>query len=689
VTNRLDDTVTEIDLKSGHVRRTLDAGPSPSDVAYGFDALWIANESSSGVTRLDPGTGALREVAVGNGPEAVAIGNGSIWVANSLDGTVSRIDPDRDVVTATITVGLGPSSVLVGEGAVWVADSYGGQVARLDPATNRVLSTVNVGTGPQSLASLGGRVWLSARETAGVHRGGTLRLSGYFAPDSLDEGVGYTPGAWSVFSVTGDGLVGYKRVGGLDGGTLVPDLATSLPVPTDGGRTYTFQLRRGIRYSNGDPVRASDLRRALERDFRIGSPGASYYSEIVGGHACSKARCDLSRGVVADDRAGTVIVHLLQPDPELFYKIALPFAFPVPPEAPMTKPAPLAVSGTGPYMIRSYKGSRLVLLRNPHFREWSAAAQPEGYPDEIVYAFSVARGEQLTAVEQGKADLLLSPLPPGRLNEVATRYAAQVHVFQASATFAIFLNARVPPFDHLAARQALNYTIDRSKAVSGFGGVTGASATCQILPAGMASYRPYCPYTRNSSRNGVWTGPDLAKARKLVATSGTQGQRVVVWTGTKPFQLVVGHLAVATLDRLGYRGSLKVVAGNYYGETQDSRNRAQAGFTAWSADYPAASNFLSLFTCRTFQPANENNLNVSEMCDQRLDRAVDRALTRQTTEAPAASNATWSAVDHLVTDLAPWVPVANTRDVVVVSRRVGNVQANPQWGALVDQIWVR
>ena len=73
--------------------------------------------------------------------------------------------------------------------------------------------------------------------------------------------------------MTGDGLVGFKRVSGLDGGTLVPDLATSLPVPTDGGRTYTFQLRSGIKYSNGEPVRASDLRRALERDFLLGSPG--------------------------------------------------------------------------------------------------------------------------------------------------------------------------------------------------------------------------------------------------------------------------------------------------------------------------------------------------------------------------------------------------------------------------------
>ena len=135
----------------------------------------------------------------------------------------------------------------------------------------------------------------------------------------------------------------------------VPDLATSLPTPTDGGRTYTFQLRRGIRYSNGDPVRASDLRRALERVFRIWIARAS--SSTAGSPAPTPARrrhCDLSRGIDTDDRAGTVILHLREPDPEITYKLALPFANPVPRDVPMARQARLGVPGTGPYMLQSY-----------------------------------------------------------------------------------------------------------------------------------------------------------------------------------------------------------------------------------------------------------------------------------------------------------------------------------------------
>jgi YVTN family beta-propeller protein len=674
VTDRLDDTLTEIDSNTGRIRRKIDSGPTPSDIAYGLGALWIANESSGTVSRLDPATGVRQEIPVGNGPEAVAIGYGSVWVANGLDGTVSRIDPSSNSITSTITVGAGPSSVLASDGAIWVAVSFAGRVVRIDPATNQIADSIKVGSGPQGLAAIDGRVWLSARTASAAHRGGTLRLYDLNRPDSLDEQLGYAGIAWSVFSITADGLVGFKRVGGLDGGTIVPDLATALPVPTDGGLTYAFQLRSGRHYSNGDPVHASDVRRGLERWFRLGSEGLSYYSGLVGANSCSK------------------------PDPELFYKLALPFADPVPPGVPMAKPARLGVPGTGPYMIQSHTRGRLVLVRNPHFREWSAAAQPAGYPARIIWTFSGALGKQLTAIEHNRADLMQAPLPASQRNELTTRYASRVHVFPATATFALFLNTHVPPFDNLQARQAVSFAIDRARAADlfdaaagpdGFGGVKGAIPTCQIVPAGIVGYRPYCPYTRNPTATGVWTSPDMARAQRLVTASGTRGEKVIFWTGPKPLQQVVGRVAVHTLRELGYDATLKSFGDDarYFEKVDDSRTGAQAGFYAWSQDYPAASNFLSIFTCASFQPANPDNVDAAGFCNLRVDAAVDRARIRQTDGG--ASTATWAAVDRLVTDLAPWVPIVNTREVAVVSARARNVQSSPQWGVLFDQIWLR
>jgi ABC-type transport system substrate-binding protein/class 3 adenylate cyclase len=685
VTNRFDDTVSEIDASSGQPRRTFDAGASPGDIAYGFGVLWIANESSSTVTRLDPHTGARQPVLVGNGPAALTVGAGSVWAANSLDATVSRIDPGSNVAVAAIPVSLGPSSLLFDHGAIWVADADSGDVTRLSPAANRVVKRILVGNAPQGLAAAGGRIWVTARAGSSVHVGGTLRvdmpadLIGGVGANSVDQAFGDTPHSWELLSLTGDGLVNFKHVSGVDGATPVPDLATSLPVPTDAGRTYTFQLRPGIKYSNGVPVRASDLRRALERDFRLGSGGAYSYAGLLGAKRCSKSRCDLSRGVVADDGAGTVTLHLTAPDPNIFYKLALPFARPVPP-VPI-KPLPvLGVPGTGPYKIASFTRSKIVLVRNPHFHVWSTAAQPGGYPDRIVWNLTGSAGQQLTAVERGTADFADLAEIKWR-SELGTRYAAQVHVFPDLATFALFLNTRMPPFNSLVVRQALNDAIDRRKALEAFGGTVGGTVTCQILPAGNPGYAPYCPYTQKPGK--FWSAPDLTLARKLVEKSRTRGEKVVVWTIAHPSPLALGRLAVATLDELGYRASLKLIPspGPYFQAVQDPRSRAQIGFAAWGADYPAASDFLSNYTCS----AAVNGM--SQLCDRALDRAYAAALVAQGEDPPA--NASWATVDRRVVDLAAWVPLVNSRRIVVVSPRVGNVQVNPSWGPLLDQLWVK
>jgi peptide/nickel transport system substrate-binding protein len=637
------------------------------------------------VTRIDLGTGGLEEIPVGNGPASVTTGNGSVWVANSLDGTVSRIDPRQNIVSAVIPVGAGPTSVLSSDSSIWVADSYAGRVDRIDPATNHIVSKVSVGNGPQALTSLGGRVWLTARQSAANHRGGTLRLYDLVIPDSLDQDLGFLIGAWEVFANTSDQLLGYRRVGGLEGGTLVPDLATSRPLPTDGGRTYVFHLRPGIEYSTGKPLRASDFVRGFERGFRIGSPYAFYYRGILGADACSRKRCDLSRGIVADDRAGTVTFHLRTPDDEFLYKVALPAASPVPAGTPMDKALELGIPGTGPYMMQSYAHGHLVLVRNPHFRLWSAAAQPAGYPDRMEWTYNEALDAQLTAVEQGKADVMVAP-PASRQNEIATRYASQVRSLPVTQVYGIFLNTQVPPFSSLAARQAVAFAVDRSKSItSSFGG----TVTCQILPPGIPGYRPYCPYTKDPTQAGVWTGPDLPRALRLVHASGTYGAKVTFWTLDRPLGVVIGKLAVETLDQLGYKVTLKVLPHDKYWEHVNTvANRSQIGFIGWSQDYPAPSDFMGELTCASLSDAPGGNENQAEICDHKLDRSFGAALAGQATDSPQAANSNWANVDRMITDLSPWVPLLNPRNVVFVSRRVQNLESNPQWGVLADQIWV-
>ena len=695
VTNTGDDTMTRIDAGSGRPTKTIPI--AATELAFGGGALWASERTANRVVRIDPKSGTVVQmIPVGNGPSGIAFGSGAAWVTNSLDGTVSRIDPATNAVAATIAAGDGPAAIAVGTGGVWVSNEFDGTLTLIDPRTNQVVRQIDVGNRPRGVAISNGNVLVSLRQSGQGHRGGTLTVRTNRPTDSIDSGVAYDSVSFSILRMTSDGLVAYKLASGLAGTELVPDLAVSLPTPTDGGKAYTFRLRDNIRYSNGRPVKASDFRSTFERDFDLGLP-VPYYDGIVGAARCENERpkrCDLHKGIVADDAAKTVTFHLTAADPEFLDKLALGFANVVPAGTPARDVGAHPLPATGPYVIATYRPKHLVrLVRNPKFREWSKAAQPAGYPDEILFEVGGTPDEAVNAVIGGKADLFStsqSETPPsqGLLATVKTQHASQVHANPQSATIALFLNTHLAPFNRLDVRKALNYAADRAAAVQSAGGPDIAQATCQILPPHFPGYHPYCPYTIGATSSGNWTAPNLAKARALIARSGTRGMKVTVWSwGDIPG---IGQYAAKLLRSLGYHTTIKTRSGyGYFPIVADSRTRAQIGTTEWISDYPAASGFFNaILTCKSFVPNNPENLNTSQFCNPGIDRQVSHALTEQALD-PDAARGLWERIDRQTVDQAPWVPLVNPKSVEVLSNRVGNYQYEPQLGVLIDQLWTR
>ena len=244
---------------------------------------------------------------------------------------------------AMVPTGNGPAAMAVDARGIWVSNQFDGTLVRIDPGRNQVAQRVSVGSRVSGLAMSGDAVLVAVPHSGAGHRGGTLvlRTNGRRKKgdadsiDSIDFALsGYTY-VLPLLRMTGDGLTAFNQVSGLAGTQPVPDLATSLPEPTDGGRTYTFQLRPGIRYSTGRPVQATDFRSTFERFYALGSP-ATDYDGIVGGAQCRKhpKRCDLSRGIVANNAARTVTFHLVRPDPYFLYTLAAPFAYVLPAGTP-------------------------------------------------------------------------------------------------------------------------------------------------------------------------------------------------------------------------------------------------------------------------------------------------------------------------------------------------------------------
>jgi YVTN family beta-propeller protein len=685
VTDEDDQTISQFDSRTGKRTSRRPLGAAPHALAFGAGSLWVADEKRGVVFRFDPVRKTVVDtINVGNDPVAVAFGAGSVWVANNLDGTVSRIDPARDAIAATIPAGDGPRGIAVSHEGIWVSNEFDGKLALIDPHSDRVTRLLHLGEQPQGVAAADGRLFVAVRSAGNAHRGGTLRLVGTPPRPTSFDTVNY--GVAPTTLLTNDGLVGFRRVGGADGGELVPDLAVALPKPTDGGRTYLFRLRPGIRYSNGRVVQPADFRRAVERSIVIGRRGPGYYGAIVGSDGCAMRpkRCSLSNGITTDNRARTVTFHLRGRDPDFLYKLALPFAFAVPSDTPARDVGTHPLPATGPYMIGSLgHGRPFTLVRNPRFREWSRAAQPAGYPDRIVVTAARSPSAAVRSTEQGRADFALTTVPVGLEHEVETQYASQVRVNPLAATTYLFLNVNTPPFDDVRVRRAVNYAADRAAGVRASVRGTGGAPTCQILPPGFPGFQRYCPYTLHPTESGEWTAPDLDRARRLVAASGTQGDTVTVWVPSN--HRGEASFGATILRSLGYHTRIKQLKDRaYYGPAGplDPRRHAQTGLFSWFADFPAPSNYITtFFTCHA--PSNW-----SEFCDARIEAEIQRALTLQTTD-PYLANQLWARIDRAIVDRAPVVPLVTLKEVDIVSRRVGNYQYNPQWGVLIDQLWVR
>jgi peptide/nickel transport system substrate-binding protein len=534
----------------------------------------------------------------------------------------------------------------------------------------------------------------SGSAAAAGHKGGTFIILANSSFGVADPAQNYTLEEWQLLINTHDGLTQFKRVGGVDGTKIVPDLATELPTPTDGGKTYVFHIRSGIQYSDGTTLKPSDFVRVFTRQFTVPGP-TSFYSGIVGADKCKPKKCDLSKGVVADDSAMTLTIHLTAPDTEFFDKLALPFAYAVPGNTPLKLTGHNVPPGTGPYMWQSYDPNKAaVLVRNPHFKLWSKDAQPEGYPDKIIEKYGLPISEEVTQVQNGQADEVFDGdvIPSDRLNELnSPQYQKQVHVNPLTADWYFALNTKTAPFNNLKARQAINFAADRDAYVKIGGGTSLAVPTCQILPPNFPGYKPYCPYTAGSDHT-KWTAPDIAKAKQLVQQSGTAGMKVVVNSATDETSKALAQQMVSDLNKIGYKASAQLLTGSIqYPFVQNSNNikKWNVAWSAWYQDYPVPADFLNvLLGCGNIHPGSDASPNIAEFCDQAIQAKMTQASNMQLTDLQGA-NDLWAQVDHEVTDQAPWVDLYNPKQIDFLSKRVGNYQWNPQWYILIDQLWVQ
>ena len=737
VSNSGDGTVSRIPAGAGEVTQTIHVGSGPSGIVFGGGALWVADSivgvlvrvdpnsgetkpvplagqpsgvtftpdgvwaslSPAGISRIDPSTSTVTFTEdVGSGPTAVLGAFGSIWVANHLDGTVTRLEPSTGKELATIHVGDDPIALGAASGSLWVANGSDDSISEIDPTTDEVERTLPVGGTASSLAAEGDGLWLGVGASDDEHRGGTLTIASQRTmPTSLDPALAYDTNLWQLLTITNDGLLAYRPVGGVDGAALVPDLASALPQVSPDGLTYRFPLRGGIRYSTGDAVRPEDFRHGLERSISLLFDAASIFRAIDGVDACTNTQaeaedpptCDLRESIVTDAEA--VTFHLARPDPDFPFKLALPFAFPVPAEIPAEDQGLVAVPATGPYMIAEANEDGFELVRNPEFREWSGTAQPDGFVDAISWTFNEDAASAFDRLSAGDLDWMADPPEPEDLASLQAQHPDQVVLSLSVLTLFVGFDVNKPPFDDVRVRQALNYAIDRDHLVEVLGGTTSQRPTCQVIPPNFHGYEPFCPYTLEPG-DSVWSAPDLDRARALIQDADAVGKEIIVWVMSE--DPLISHpietmeYIVDVLNELGMDAHLKVVEREpyfrdvYAWPPPNRPSDPHVFLSGWGTDYLRASDFIeSNFRCGA-------GANASGLCDKRLDARIEEAKQLQLTD-PAAANAEWIEIEHGLVEDAVWAPITNPVATNAFSDRVGNVQYHLQWTVLLSRLWVR
>jgi peptide/nickel transport system substrate-binding protein len=266
--------------------------------------------------------------------------------------------------------------------------------------------------------------------------------------------------------------------------------------------------------------------------------------------------------------------------------------------------------------------------------------------------------------------------------ELQTQYPTLFHTELGWITGGDGMNERIPPFNDIRVRRALNYAVDRRTLADLNGEGPQAGVSCQVLPPRFPGYQPYCPYT-TPPLDGSYHGPDLAKAKQLIAASPYKGMAVTAWNLDDPTWNAVGAYLVTVLKQLGFRANQQVLPNtppNYLKVFGPPARTQFACCLGWGSDFPTPGNFFA--SAWLGCPANGNPFGY---CNPDVDALVKQAQTAD----PVTANRLWAQIDRKVTDDAPWISEYVGRTFVLTSKQVGNYQSNLLSGPLWDQMWVK
>lgn len=478
---------------------------------------------------------------------------------------------------------------------------------------------------------------------------------------TLDPAIGYDYVNWSIVKSLFSRLMDYKP------GTaeLVPSLAESFDISKD-GMTYTFKMRKGVKFTNGRELVAQDVKYSIERttNAKTESPGAGFYDSIAGMEAYKKGKAKEVKGITVVDPY-TVKFTLSRPDATFLHVMAINFSSVVPKEVAdkLGKDFGKNVVGSGAFSMASWKlGQELVLKKNPDYFI-------KGVPklDQITFQVGLEPMTAILKLEKGEADFAGDGIPPAKFLQIRNDPKFKDLIIEGGQlqTSYITMNVQMKPFDKLEVRQAVNMAIDKARIVKIIN--NRALPANQPLPPSMPGFdKEYKGYAY-----------DVEKAKELLKKAGLEkGFASTLYVYNVDPNPRIGQAIQEDLSKIGIKVDLKnlpqanVIAAGGKAKTAPM---IWSGGMGWIADFPDPSNFYGpILGCAG---ATSGGWNWSWYCKKELDA---RAVKADSMSDPAVATERAQLWKGIFTDImqdAPWVPVFNEQRFTIRSKRLGGADA--------------
>ncbi|GGS56033.1 peptide ABC transporter substrate-binding protein [Planobispora rosea] len=526
-------------------------------------------------------------------------------------------------------------------------------------------------------------------------KGGTLKFAYSDEPDSMDPGNTYYAFNWNFTRLYARPLLTYAAAPGEAGLKLVPDLAEGLGEASEDGLTWTYKIKKGIKYDDGTEVKAADVKYAIARSNFTEelTDGPKYFAEYLDAGdykgPYKDKNLDNFKGVETPDDY-TVVFKLKKPFSEFDFLVANPQSAPVPQAKDTGLEYEKTVASTGPYKIESYEvGKQFNLVKNEN---WDPATDTtrKQLPDRIEVQMKQSGEDidQRLLAGQVHVDLGGTGVQPAARAKIVADPKLKDSTDNPYTPFNRYamMSTKVAPFDNIDCRKAVQYATDQVATQAPWGGPLGGDIGSTLMTPTTVGYQQYDLFPNGADNKG-----DLAKAKEHLAACGQPNgfETNIAVRGDRVKEVQVAEALQASLDRVGIKATIKKYpsgdwSAQYAGKPDFvHQNKLGIMIAGWGADWPSGFGFLSqIVDGRFIKPSG--NYNMMELNDPAVNDLLDKGI--QTTD-PAERNKIWAEVDKKVMESAAFLPFVYEKTLIFRPSSLTNVYVHPAYG-MYDYTWL-